>query len=392
MLMQKPRVLILIEHYLPGFQAGGPVRTTSNLVEWLGDEFAFSILTRNYDFGALSPYPGIQSRTWYAVGKSRVRYLVTHERMLWTLRQRLLETPYDLLYLNAVFATSTVYALLLKRLGQLPRRPIVVAPRGNLSTSALDHKASKKRIFLNLAMQLGLYRDVIWHATSEAEVDDIARVFGDEAAARTEHIPNLPLPLGAEVEPDPVIKRPGAARIVFLGRIAHMKNLILALETLGDIQGQLEFDLFGPIEDEAYWERCRAIIETLPANVTVTHKGAVAPDRVLETLKGYHLFYMPSLSENFGHVILEALCAGCPVLTSDQTPWMHLSEHEVGWALPLDQPEAFRGVVQQIVDMDAAAMQQAAHRALSYGHAYVENAPAIDAMRTFLRRLAQSRA
>ncbi|MBE0691224.1 MAG: glycosyltransferase, partial [Anaerolineae bacterium] len=318
-----------------------------------------------------------------------VRYLATHARTSWTLRRLLHETAYDLLYLNAVFATSTVYTLLLKRLGQLPLRPTVVAPRGNLSASALNHKSSKKRIFLGIARWLGLFRDVIWHATSEAEVDDILRVFGDETARRIELISNLPLPLQTDTESDPVAKLLGSARIAFLGRIAHMKNLTFALETLHDIQGNIEFDLWGPIEDEAYWERCRSIIETLPATVKVTHKGSVSPDRVLDTLNGYHLFYMPSLSENFGHVILEALCAGCPVLTSDQTPWTSLAGHQAGWALPLDRPELFRDAVQQVVDMEAEAMQNAANHAHSYGRSYVENTPAIDAMRGFLHRLTQ---
>ncbi len=388
----KPRILILIEYYLPGFRAGGPVRATVNLVDWLGDEFDFSILTSDCEFGDPTPYPGVQTGNWYDRGKARVRYLAAHERTLTAFRRHLREIPYDLLYLNSVFANSTVYALLLKRLGQLPDRPVVVAARGTLSVSALDLKPRKKQVYLDLARALGLYERVIWHATSQAESEDIMRVFGKSALAHmgliTEFISNMPLPPYADTDISSSAKYQGAARIGFLGRVSPMKNLTFALETLRSIQGKVEFDIWGPIEDEAYWQRCRTIIETLPVSVNVSLKGAVAPDQVAAVMQGYHLFFLPSLSENFGHVILEALCAGCPVLTSDQTPWKELADHGAGWALPLDNPEAFRQRVQQIVDMDAEAMQDMVNHAARYGRSYIENTPAVEAMRSFLRRLA----
>jgi glycosyltransferase involved in cell wall biosynthesis len=55
--------------------------------------------------------------------------------------------------------------------------------------------------------------------------------------------------------------------------------------------------------------------------------------------------FLPSLGENFGHVIVEALSAGCPILISDRTPWRGLAERGVGWDLPLEDPAGFRGVI-----------------------------------------------
>ncbi len=67
--------------------------------------------------------------------------------------------------------------------------------------------------------------------------------------------------------------------------------------------------------------------------------GPLPPDRVAEALRANHLLFLPTRSENFGHVILEALAAGCPVLLSDRTPWRNLARAGVGWDLPLDRPE-----------------------------------------------------
>ncbi len=66
-------------------------------------------------------------------------------------------------------------------------------------------------------------------------------------------------------------------------------------------------------------------------------------------------------------MILEALCAGCPVLISDQTPWRRLEEKGVGWDLPFSRPELFRDVLQRCVDMDGKKYVKWSERAKRYG-------------------------
>ncbi len=56
--------------------------------------------------------------------------------------------------------------------------------------------------------------------------------------------------------------------------------------------------------------------------------------------------------ENFGHVIIEALAAGKPVLISDQTPWRGLENHKAGWDIPLNDKEKFISILEMLVDME----------------------------------------
>jgi glycosyltransferase involved in cell wall biosynthesis len=84
-------------------------------------------------------------------------------------------------------------------------------------------------------------------------------------------------------------------------------------------------------------------------------------------LREHDLFFLPTLGENFGHIILEAFCAGCPVLISDQTPWRDLEEKGVGWDLPFDQPELFREVLQRFAGMENAEYIKWSERARAYG-------------------------
>ena len=63
----KKKVLIFIDWYLPGYKAGGPVQSISNMVEHLKEEFDFSIITRNTDYCERTPYSNILSNQWNAL-------------------------------------------------------------------------------------------------------------------------------------------------------------------------------------------------------------------------------------------------------------------------------------------------------------------------------------
>ena len=84
-------------------------------------------------------------------------------------------------------------------------------------------------------------------------------------------------------------------------------------------------------------------------------------------MREHDLFFLPTLGENFGHVILEALYAGCPVLISDQTPWRDLEEKGIGWDLALSKPEMFQDVLQRCVDMNNEEYVKWSERAWEYG-------------------------
>src|ERR1035441_2951328 len=68
-------VLVLVGTYLPGYKAGGPLRSIANLVATLGQEFHFRIATLDRDLGEKSPYPGIAANQWVRVGQADVHYL-----------------------------------------------------------------------------------------------------------------------------------------------------------------------------------------------------------------------------------------------------------------------------------------------------------------------------
>src|SRR6185437_15746423 len=82
----KPKVLITADSYLPGSRGGGVIRSLANLVDLLGDEFSFRILTRDRDLKAPEPYPAVPVGRWVAVGKAHVLYLAPKDLSLANLR------------------------------------------------------------------------------------------------------------------------------------------------------------------------------------------------------------------------------------------------------------------------------------------------------------------
>ena len=63
------------------------------------------------------------------------------------------------------------------------------------------------------------------------------------------------------------------------------------------------------MEDEEYWNKCKAIIQQLPENIIVTYKGVLLHNEIESTLSNYDVFYLPTLNIIAG-VIPHHLCQG----------------------------------------------------------------------------------
>ena len=374
-------VLMPINHYLPGYKAGGPIRKLSSLVEQLGDEYTFKVVTKDRDFGDPTPYEGIDANAWSRVGKAETRYLSPSSQSFAGLRRLLRDTDYDLLYLNSFFEPDfTIKPLLLRRLGLIPRKPVIVAPNGEFSVGALKLKGLKKRLYMLIARLLGLYRGVLWQAASEYEVTEIRREFDRDA-----NVCNLPDFVTARaVTGNPrksSSKKPGTLDVVFLSRVSRMKNLTGALRMLHGLTGEISLDIYGPLEDTAYWAECQGVIRSLPENVTAAYRGAVPHEEVGRLMAEHDLFLFPTLGEGFANVIFESLAAGCPVLVSDTTPWRGLEERGVGWDVSLDDGERFQAILQECVDMDSEVHASLSRRAREYAVQYARDSSVLDMYR-----------
>lgn len=348
------------------------------MVEALGDEFDFRILSSDHDHNERTQYQGIKSHEWVAVGKAQVQYFPSAMRSLWSFIKVVRCTPADAVYLNSFFSRRfSMLPLALRRLSLFHANSVVLAPRGEFSLGALRLKGLRKRTYITISKWLGLYRDVLWHASSPHEERDICCIFGPRARIAVAS----PISVGRNREkrsdcksgttPDraiaPRTKPAGSIRLVFLSRIARMKNLDGAISLLSRLSGRVYCGIYGPVEDRTYWESCQEMLSRLPANIHVEYGGEVAHEAVPDVLSQHDALLFPSLGENYGHVILEAFAAGCPVIISDRTPWRELEKKGVGWDLPLQHPAEFQRVLQECIDMPPEKFLEWSHRARRFG-------------------------
>lgn len=373
---EKKKILVFVDWYLPGYKAGGPIRSVANMCGHLKNDYHFRIVTANTDLHETTPYKNISPDVWTkGPDGTDVLYLSASHRRYKDIQRIITEERADIIYLNSVFSkTFTLFPLLVrKRL--FPTRKVVLAPRGMLGSGALNIKPLKKKLFLLNAKIMGLYRNIRWHTSSEAESKEVQLIFGK--TANTTVALNLSQP--RELKNHKRTKNPGILRAAFLSRISYKKNLEGTLKILAGLPSSLrvEFDIYGPVEEPEYWKRCEDLIQQMPSHIRVQYKGAIANEKVGEMLREYHLSILLTFNENFGHSIVESLAAGCPVLLSDQTPWKNLASQHAGWEFPLSEESSIRKAITVIGEMDQITFDTWSNGALTLAEKIIRNPESI---------------
>lgn len=343
----KKKILIFIDWFLPGYKAGGPIRSCANLVDHLADQFDFYIVTRNTDYLDDTPYQNITPNKWILLPnqKAQVLYLSDDVISFKKIKNIINEQSWDVIYINGLFSFYFSLAPLLYS----KNIKTIVAVRGMLAESALKIKWLKKKVFLNLVGKLGFYKHVTFHATNQKEQDDINKQLGYRHNIVV--VPNLHK-VSRNTIPHNIEKKTGELKLINLARIAPEKNLLFGLKLLkdGKYEGNIILDIYGAIYDKAYWEQCTAIIQKLPENIKVTYNGMLHAGEVEKKIAEYHFLFLPTRGENFGHVVLESFISGRPVIISDQTPWKELKSYNVGWDIELKE-EKFKEVISEALNL-----------------------------------------
>jgi glycosyltransferase involved in cell wall biosynthesis len=239
-----------------------------------------------------------------------------------------------------------------------------------LASGALAIKSKKKQLFLSFAKLMGLFKRVTFHATSLAEKNDIISALGNKNQVKIAGNLSKKMDLQAFELKN---KEAGAVKLVNVARVAPEKNLKFALEILKEVNAQVQFDFYGPVYEENYFNDCKAVILQLPENIQVNYLGVLPNDEVSKTLKNYDAMFMPTLGENFGHIILESLLSSCPVIISDQTPWQNLQEDQAGWSISLNNRAKFVEVINFLAGLNKHDYNKYAQGAYQKSKQFIEN-------------------
>ena len=357
-------ILTFIDYYLPGFKGGGPITSVSYLISRIDGQLNFKIVTRNNDLGDDTPYNNLVPNKWLQEVGFESLYLSGWIRDFFTISNILKNNRKCPIFLNSFFSAKfSIYPFVLSKLLRAHSQ-VIVAPRGEFHAGALNIKKLKKSLFIFVIKIMRVYKNVIWLASTDIEKNTIQKYFKD---AHVEVIG----------EPPPVIqyslqhvkKKKGFLSVVYISRITTKKNLIDAIKIIKKADGNIKFDIYGPVADKRYFHKCMKLAKCVSDAVKISYCGELKYHQVMPTLAKYDLFFLPTHGENYGYVILESLSASTPVLISDQTPWQDLKNFGAGFDISLSCEEDFVRTLNTWVDLDEPAHAKYRKAALAYAKA-----------------------
>lgn len=283
----------------------------------------------------------------------------------------------DLVHLQDVFSLHAAWTLIL---ATVTRKPVLVSPRGIFTKWALASKRSwlkKAWILILVRPFVRNTRRVAWHATSEAERDEIQAIFprvrihvvpngidcavfnSAPALSRSEYL--------ARFMPNRAVALNRINVMIGLGRLHPVKGFDIAIKAFHLLAGtRSDLVLLIGGSDSGSQRQLERLIEDLQLGGRVVLVGEVRGEDKIAFLKGADLFLLPSHSENFGMAALEALAAGVPVLASRKTPWGGLEAAGAGLWVDNTAP-AFAKAMSELLSHDFSEMRT---RARSYASQY----------------------
>jgi glycosyltransferase involved in cell wall biosynthesis len=324
--MSKPKVLVFIDWYLPGYKAGGPIQSCANAISLLENHIDFYVLTSAFDYQSIAPYPNINTNEWVSLNNHKVKYL--SGKFFSGIKETLSEFDWKCIWINGIW--SPFFSLLPLQLTAGKKTRKVVSSRGMFAIEAMKIKQKRKLFTLQITKNLGLYKNVHWHFTEQGEQERAATLL---PVKNHVIIPNVGKMANLE---DPILpfKSVNELKLLYVGRISEEKNTHFAVQVLQNISKPITLNIVGQENAGDYPEKCKALA-SLASHHQIKFLGAKPQEEIFKLMDEHHFLFLPSKGENFGHAIHEAINRGLPVIISDKTPFKNLSEKGIGYDLPL---------------------------------------------------------
>lgn len=337
--------MIVYGGFLPAKKYGGPVVSIENLVNFF--DHSFWIVTRDHEWKTNEKLTGIHDGWNIFNDHTKVIYLEDSEHTKKRYISIIQEINPDIIYINGFYSIQ-MYIPMIKA-ARMMKIPILIAPRGTLNKNAMAIKSLKKYPYVYYIKMILDRKKSYFQSTSDEETMRISDLLGAQSnhIFEVENVPSIPKQ--KQVLP---VKEVGKLKCCFFARICEKKNLLFALKVLKNTKSEIEFCIFGNVEENEYWDKCKQVIEEMPKNVTVRYMGEYNHEDVFQLMSHNHVFFFPTLSENYGHVIVEAMLSGLPAIISDQTPWNDINMHDCGAAIPLIEENLFVEAIERYAMMN----------------------------------------
>lgn len=338
------KLLIVYPFFYPALKAGGPIQSLHALSLSLCKDYDITVLTSCYDGN--EKLLNIEEDKLLLTDFGKIYYSSNFSFTF--LSKFLTSNLFDIIYLNSFWSSLSIRMIVLLKMRRFSN--VFIAPRGEFAKSALGIKRLKKRMYLFIYKRLLHSSNFKFHLTSESECVDCKKLFPLNPYFNISNLKNIDL-----CDFDIISKEKGFLKLVTISRLSRMKNIAYIIDVLAKVHSSANIicDIFGIPEDEDYAEECIKLVNILPDNVIVNFKGELNHSLVSKTLSGYHFYISPTLGENFGHSIMEAINVGIPVIISDRaTFFCELESFNAGYYLSLECKDKYIHVIENLAQMD----------------------------------------
>ncbi len=354
------KILIFTDYFFPGENGGGPVTSISNLSYLLSSEHEVIVVTRRKDIGSDLIYSDECISQFEKTIPYKVCYLKNVN--LTSIFQLIKNENPQIIYANSFFSKFTVFINLILSFSVVNSARFILSPRGELLNEALKIKFYKKKFYILFYKLISKFFNVEYLVSDEKEKLALIKLFNPSSLSV---LRNLPINKPDEIQH----KKNEITKYVFLSRILPNKNLHVALEAFNNVTSECYFDIYGPIEDKLYWEKCNLLIQSNAAKVKINYMGALHPNEIKNVLVEYDALILPTETENFGHAIVESILCGLVPIISNRTPWVKLESQGVGWDI---EPGDIKSFVKAIETLNV--MNQHEYEVLiKTGQSYISN-------------------
>jgi glycosyltransferase involved in cell wall biosynthesis len=225
--------------------------------------------------------------------------------------------------------------------------PVIVSPRGTLSSYSFSNKNSLAKRLIHTLLGEKLLKKSYIHVTSEREREAMEKLTGSK---KIFNIPNfISFPAKVPVE---AVRESDHFRLIFLSRIEEKKGLEILFEAMAGLGIPYRLTIAGD-GDGGYVNDLKKLSEERAIAQHIDWIGFQG-DEKFDILKKHDLFVLPSYDENFGNAVIESLSMGTAVLISDKVGLAgYVEQNELGW-ICLHDAVSFREKITSIAEQPDA--------------------------------------
>lgn len=241
--------------------------------------------------------------------------------------------------------------------------PYVINPRGDLEKQRMHNgmwKMIKKRMALHLYSKKIANNSSCMIATSKQEAEAL-RYYGITS-------PIAIIPNGIDITgfPNKVEKKIHSKKtVLFLSRINPIKGIEYLVEAWSLLPKELteewELHIVGNSDPLDYVETIKKKVAKKDLQDNVKILGALTCGDKIDKYLSSDLFILPTLNENFGNVVAEALMCELPVITTKNAPWSGLLEYKCGWWVDLSVENLLK-TLEEAMSLDENTLRQMGQR------------------------------